>query len=319
MRNWWLKTSCFLTGWNINILDSCTEVSRKQLKKYASAILILVIIWALTGYLFSQRYIGTPWWGSLIAALFFSIIIIQIERVVILTVGKNKFSTIFRIFLALIMAILGSTILDQIIFKKDIEKKMIEIVDRQVEEQLPKRLIIINSKLAELQHEIDSLDKRTLDLYNDISSRPTIKTISSSTVFLKIQQPDGSIKTVPQHTTSTNPIENPKNKEVTNNILHLEQLRKQKEEYTNKKLASEKLLRSELKSTQGFLEELSAIKEILSEKPIALIFYLILFSFLVCLELLVLSSKIGDTKSDYDLVVEHQLDRKIKMLSELKK
>ncbi|RYD80510.1 MAG: DUF4407 domain-containing protein, partial [Sphingobacteriales bacterium] len=116
MRNWWLKLGCFLTGWNGLILASCTEASRKQLKKYTSALLILVIIWALTGYLFATRYVHLPWYGALITALIFSTIVIQIERVVILTVGKNLFSTVFRVFLAIIMAILGSTIIDQIIF-----------------------------------------------------------------------------------------------------------------------------------------------------------------------------------------------------------
>jgi len=35
------------------------------------------------------------------------------------------------------------------------------------------------------------------------------------------------------------------------------------------------------------------------------------------LELLVVSSKVGDTKSDYDLIVEHQLDQKRKTLKGL--
>ena len=319
MMSWWLKLACFLTGWNSTVLDSCTEASRKQLKKYASAILILIIIWALTGYLFAQRYVNTPWWGSLIVAVVFSIIIVQIERVVILTVGKNVFSTFFRVFLAVIMATLGSTILDQIIFKDDIEKKMIEIVDKQVNDQLPNRLIVLNNKLQELQLDIDSLDKKNLSLYSEISLRPTINTLSTSVTYLKVVQPDGSFKTEPQRTVSTTPTVNPKVKEADINNQHLDLLRKQQNEFTQRKLEAENLLRKELKSKQGFLEELSAIVEILNENTVALIFYIVLFCFLMCLELLVVSSKVGDTRSDYDLVVEHQLGQKIKMLSELKK
>jgi len=319
MNNWWTKIGCFLTGWNSKILDTCTESSRKQLKKYSSAILILIILWAFIGFSFAERYVRAPWWGSLVTAFIFVIIIIQIERQIILTVGKNHYLKIFRLVIAFIMAIIGSVILDQIIFKDDIEKKMIEIVDRQVNEQLPTRLTIINTKLQELQIEVDSLDNKNLELYGEISKNPTIKTVSTSTTLLQVKQLDGSYTTLPQQTISTNPIANPKVKEADINNLNLNTLRKQKEEYTLRKMDAENSLRLELKSKQGFLEELNAIVEILKDKPIALFFYLILFSFLMSLELFVVVSKFGDQKSDYDLVIEHQLEQKKRTLIELSK
>lgn len=317
--NWWTKTGCLITGWNYEILGTCTEASRKQLKKYSSAILILIILWALIGYLFAQRYVGAPRWGCIIAAIIFVIIIVQIERQIILTVGKNKWLGLFRFVIAFIMAILGSAILDQIIFKDDIEKKMIQIVDRQVNEQLPNRLTIIDKKLQELQIEIDSLDRKNLELYDEISRRPTIPTVSRTTTTIQMKQADGSSITRPQTTISTTPIPNPKVKEAEVNTQHLDELRKQKEAYTQRKMQAETTLRQELKTKQGFLEELNAIIEILAERKVALFFYLILFGFLMFLELFVVVSKIGDTKSDYDLVVEHQLKQKIKTLEQLVK
>lgn len=317
MTNWWTKVGCFLTGWNINILETCTESSRKQLKKYTSAILILVILWAFIGFSFAARYVDAPWWGCLITAGFFVVIIVQIERQIILTVGKNHALGTFRLVIAFIMAVIGSAIIDQIIFKDDIEKKMIEIVDNQVNEQLPKRLTVINTKLQEIQTEVDSLDKKNIELYDETNKNPTFKTVSTSTTYLKVAQPDGSFKTVPQHTVSTNPIANPKLKELEINNENLNGLRKLQEDYTKKKLDAEELLRKELKSKQGFLEELNAVIIILKERPVALFFYLILFFFLMSLELFVVFSKLGDKKCDYDLVVEHQLEQKKRTLNEL--
>lgn len=319
MNNFWTKIGCLLTGWNYKILESCTESSRKQLKKYTSAILILIILWAFIGYSFAERYVQAPWWGCLITAIIFVLIIIQIERQIILTVGKNPTLATFRLVIAIIMAIIGSAILDQIIFKDDIEKKMIEIVDKQVNEQLPNRLLVIDSKLQEIQIEVDSLDKKNIELYREINKRPTLNTISTSTTYLKVQQPDGSFKTEPQHSFSSNPIANPKIKEADINNQHLEGLRKLQEDYTKRKMDAENLLRNELKSKQGFLEELNAIIEILKESIVALFFYLILFGFLMSLELFVVASKFGDKKCDYDLVIEHQLDQKRKTLNELVK
>lgn len=319
MTNLWTRIGCFLTGWNLKILEACTESSRKQLKKYSSAILILIILWAFIGYSFAERYVDAPGWACLIIAIVFIVIIIQIERQIILTVGKNYALAIFRLIIAFIMAIIGSAILDQIIFKDDIEKKMIEIVDMQVNKQLPNRLTVINIKLQDLQADVDSLDKKNLELYEEINKRPTIDVKSSSTTYLKIAQPDGSFKTEPQYTISSSPIANPKMKESEINNQHLDGLRKLQEEYTAKKMDAEDLLRNELKSKQGFLEELSAIIEILKDRPVALFFYLILFSFLMSLELFVVASKFGDKKCDYDLVIEHQLEQKRRTLNELVK
>ena len=318
MKNWWIKFGCLLTGWNFGILQSCTEASRKQLKKYTSALIILIILWGLIGYLFAKNYVDAPWWGCAITAVVMIIIVLQIERQIILTVGNNKGLAVFRFIIAFIMAIIGSAILDQIIFKDDIEKKMIEIVDRQVNEQLPNRLTVINTKLIELQMEVDSLDRKNIELYNEISRRPTIETVSTTTAPMTIKKPNGTDSIVYRTTVSKNPISNPKMKESEMNNQHLEKLRIQQEDYTQRKMDAENSLREDLKSKQGFLEELYAIFEIVKERVIALIFYLILFLFLMSLELFVVFSKIGDKKTDYDLMVEHQLEQKIKTLDKLK-
>ena len=317
MKNWWVKFGCILTGWNYEILKNCTEASYKQLKKYTSAILILIILWSFVGYSFADRYIQTGILGSIGIAIVFVIIIIQIERQIILNVGKNYLASAVRTVIALIMAILGSAILDQIIFKDDISKKMVEIVDRQVREQLPLRLLVIDGKIRELQTDIDSLEKRNVVLNNEISAKPTINVFSTSLTSIPIKNDDGTFITKSQKTMSNNPIPNPKIKEVELNNNNLKQFRDQYEHYTKQKLKAEDDLRKELKSQKGFLEELNAIIEIISKSKVALCFYLVLFLFLMSLELFVLLSKSDKNKSDYDLIMEHQLSQKRKTLEGL--
>lgn len=319
MKDGWVRLGCFLTGWNYQILQSCTESSRKQLKKYLSAILILVILWALIGYTFSARYVKTEWLGSTVAALLFVVVIVQIERQIILTVGKAWWLRAFRGVLAVIMAIIGSAIIDQIIFKEDIEAKRIEIVNREVTKLLPERLNTINTRLQELQHEIDSLNTTNIGLYQDIDARPTIQTVSTSQMPITLKTADGRDSIAYTTTVSRTDVSNPKTKEAEVNNLNLEKLREQQDSFLQQKLNAEEELRQDLLEKQGFLEELSAMVEILKEKPIALIFYVILFVFLVFLELFVVIGKAWDNSSDYDKVVEHQLNQKLKTLNELVK
>ena len=60
----------------------------------------------------------------------------------------------------------------------------------------------------------------------------------------------------------------------------------------------------------GFIEELEATLHVVSQSPISLAFYIVLFCFLTFLELFVLTIKMGDSKCDYDLIVENQLNLK---------
>ena len=316
---WWIKFGCFLTGWNSKILSQCSEASYKHLKKYTAALLILIIMWGFTGFCFAQRYVGAPLWGCIVSAFIFIIIVIQIERQIILTVGSNRWGTCFRFFIAIIMSVLGSAILDQIIFGDDIKRKMVEITDRQVQEQLPMRLNVIDARLRELQFEIDSLDKVNMKLNEEIAKQPTIKTISTSTTYKNERQEDGSYKKIPETTVSTNPMANPRIKQVEANTLNLERLRKQQDDFIQNKMNVENDLRKELSSNVGFLEELRAMIEILSTRIEALFFYLVIFGFLISLELFVVTSKVGDKKCDYDLIVEYQLNIKKAALEELMK
>ena len=125
--NWWIKLGCKLTGWSSEVLAQCSEASRCQLNKYTSAMLILILIWGVTGFCFAQRYIGLPAWACGIVSLFFITIVVMIERQIILANSRTVIMLAFRIIIALIMAVVGSTIFDQTMFGKDIDKQMANI------------------------------------------------------------------------------------------------------------------------------------------------------------------------------------------------
>ena len=84
----------------------------------------------------------------------------------------------------------------------------------------------------------------------------------------------------------------------------LEQLRQDKKEIAGK-------VAIEIHSRPiGFIEELEATLKVVSNSWASLVFYVILFCFLAFLELFVLTIKMGETKCDYELIVENQLKLK---------
>lgn len=296
--NWWLNFGCKLTGWNKQILSQCSEASRSQLSKYTSALLILMIVWGTTGYCFAQRYIGLPWWACGLVALVFITIVIMIERQIILAVHKTKSTLIFRIVIAIIMAFIGSTIFDQIMFGKDIDKQMKATIENQVSYLTPQRVGIINEKLTALNMEIDSIDRVNSALQADINAHPFINQISITSVS------DGSIKKVPITSKTTNQVPNPKQESLETNNKTVNQLRAQEQKWTEKKQTVEEDVRKECKESVGFLEELEAMWSIISTRRLAGIFYFIFFSLLMSLELFVAVSKFGDSECDYDVAIK---------------
>lgn len=315
----WVKFGCFITGWNRNILANCTEASHKALKKYTSSMLILILLWAFTGYCFADRYVGLQWWGCIIVAFVFVIIVVQIERQIILTVVKNYWVVVLRVLLAFIMAILGSTIIDQIIFGDDVDKEMIDIRTEEVNRIAPARQIVIQAEIDRLSFAIDSLDKVNMQLNEEIAQRPTIMTVQSVTTEVPVVQKDGSIVKEKSNSITRTPIENPRLKQVISNEKNLEYMRKLLDEYNNKKLNVAAELKKELEAKTGFLEELKALVRIMSKSSIALGFYMFMFSFLLILELLVVICKLGDKPCDYDLIVQHQLAVKEESIRDLVK
>lgn len=306
---WWIKFGCFITGWNSKILATCSEASYKALKKYTSSMLILIILWGFIGYCFADRYVHAPIMGCVISAIVAIIIIIQIERQIILTVGRNVKVQRMRFLIAIIMAILGSSILDQIIFGSDIDQAKIEMRDKKAEALIKDRQKNLQEEMDLITADINKLDSINQKLNNEIKLHPTItiqdKSVSTGNAIGK----DGKAVSINGKTVSTTHAENPLSSQVRTNQKELDRLRIQFDNKSEKKATIESITRNEIKNLPtGLLEELNALVSILSKSVQALVFWALLFLFLLFLELFVLMSKAGDGKCDYDMVIEHQLE-----------
>lgn len=301
--NWWIKLGCKLTGWSSEVLSQCSEASRCQLNKYTSALLILILIWGVTGFCFAQRYIGLPVWACGFVSLFFITIVVMIERQIILANSKTMVMLAFRGIIALIMAIVGSTIFDQTMFGKDIEKQMTNTIEAQVTDLTNQRVRIIDEKLALLHTEIDSIDRLNAVLQADINANPFVTQTSVTNSQSKILMPDGTLATVNNPSKTTSQVANPKQSILEANNNTVKGLREQEQNWTQKKQNVEEDVRKECKENVGFLEELEAMWTIITTRPLAGVFYAVFFVLLMSLELFVVLSKMFDKECDYETAI----------------
>lgn len=301
--NWWIKFGCKLTGWSSEVWAQCSEASRCHLSKYTSALMILILIWSVTGFCFAQRYIGMPIWGCGIVSLFFVTIVVMIERQIILTTEKSWSMLIFRVVIAVVMAVVGSTIFDQTMFGKDIDKQMTNTIEIQVAELTAQRVHIIDDKLATLHTEYDSISGLNNLLQEDVNNNPFIIQTSQTNSSNKVVMPDGSIKTVNNPSVTKSEVPNPKISQIEANNKKLEQISVQEKKWAEKKQTMEEDVRKECKESVGFLEELEAMWAIITNRPLAGFFYMVFFFLLMSLELFVVVSKTVDKECDYEAAI----------------
>lgn len=301
--NWWIKLGCKLTGWSSSVLSQCSEASKTQLSKYTSALLILMIVWSITGFCFAQRYIGLPIWGCILVSLVFVTIVVMIERQILLALHPTKKLATFRLVIAIIMAIVGSSIFDQTMFGKDIDKQMADTIELQTADLTQKRVSNIDSKLMAFQIEKDSLNKVNSELQADVNVHPWIiqKSVTNSQDRLVV---NGKIKVVNNPSVTTNQVANPKQIAIAANNEKIKQIVLQENDLNKKKLTIEEDTRKECQANVGFLEELEAMVSIVTTRTVAGIFYVIFFLLLMSLELFVVTSKMGDEECDYELAIK---------------
>jgi len=313
---------CFLIGWNKNILSECGEASHRQYRKLLSAICIMMVLWGTIGYCFADRYINIESCAlKLCVSLAFMFIVLCVERVIILTVGRARLMSFMRVLLALCMAILGSCIFDQIIFRNDIQQTIQDNREDVISETIKKRMSVFESDERRITHEMDSLNKATISLGEELMKRPTIKSVNVSTQEQVVGvDENGNPKKVKIKNSDIVNIPNPLAEQLKSNNSQIEIYQNQLEQLRqDKKDIAQKVTEEVSSRPLGFIEELEATLAVVSNSWISLAFYVILFCFLTFLELFVLTIKMGENKCDYELIVENQLTLKKNLMDQTSK
>ena len=310
---------CFLIGWNKDILKDCGEASYRQYRKLLSAISIMMIMWGTIGYCFADRYINIESFALKVCiSVAFMFIILCIERVIILNVGKARMMATMRFSMAICMAILGSCIFDQIIFRNDIQQTIQENREDIIKKTVLKRMSIFENDERRISHEIDSLNNATIALGEELMKRPSIKSVNVSTAEQVAGVDDhGNLKRVKVRNTEVVNIPNPLTEQLKSNNSQIEIYQNQLEQLRqDKKNIAEKVTKEISVRPLGFIEELEATLSVVSNSWISLTFYIVLFLFLTFMELFVLTIKMGENKCDYELVVESQLNLKKNLMKQ---
>ena len=183
MKNILLKFSCLLTGDSYRIVSNESIKSQQKIKTYGLIVLIISSVWGLNGFLLSTSFMKLDTVQTIgLVSLFIAFIMI-FEMIIIRMSNVEKVMRRLRITLAVASAIIGSIIMDEIIFKNDVANQ-IEVNNQHELENNVKINSIKDVKLhaslndSLLQSQITDVDKQMLEESRNVYPGP-------KTMFLK--------------------------------------------------------------------------------------------------------------------------------------
>lgn len=326
MENRWIRFGCFLTGYKYELLKGCSEIAHRAVKRYTAALVIICILWGFIGYSFVNKYLAADWYYSCLGTVLFVLIILQVERQIILADTGGNAKYVVRGFIAVIMAVIGSIVIDQIIFREDIKHKELFELNAQVDSLLPARAAELKAQAAETDSTISKKEVERRTLINDLSRNPTIQIVNrqNDAVALPTTTTDSNKTTITKTNLvrktayTVNSIQNPKMSMLGPLDQQIKELRLIKVEQENRivKLRSE--VEQEAKANSGFLFELQLMYHILRDSGPALVVWALWFMLLLGIEIFIMVNKLAHLETDYDVTIQHHMElqkRKLKLLA----
>jgi hypothetical protein len=242
------------------------------------------------------------------------IAIILIERNIILSSKKkNTGLVIFRIVLAFVMAIIGSLIIDQMMFAEDVDERRIIVIQQKVNSNFPIKSKELKAQIVQLNNQIKQFENRRDNLSRDVSKNPTIKSFSSSSNVSS----QGDSVTTRTLSVSSNDIPNPKIEQLTNVQQQLTTSFGLLKSKNNDLLQLRDELQKEFENRRGFLDELKILYDVVIESNLSIFVYIMWFIFFLAIEMFIVFSKIGETENDYHRLVQQQIDLHLRRLEKL--
>jgi len=148
-----LKFYCFLTGDDYNIVKDSTPLSIKKIKLYAIGLIIPVILWAVQSYLLVTEVMRKDIPTAILVMIVCVVLIFAIEKSIIMSNG-SKYIAVFRVILGLTIAVIGSIILDEVVFKNDIDVQFADDKRESIENSMESIKNDLNVKIMAKENEV---------------------------------------------------------------------------------------------------------------------------------------------------------------------
>lgn len=128
------KYLCAVIGESSESINKQSKSSKTRAVSFAYAIHIPVIMWSVTGYLIAKNIFKLDLEPSLLVGVFCALMIYLVERLVI-AMPKSWYINLGRLAIGLIIAILGASTVDLVIFDREVTQQLVRNGERRIQGQ----------------------------------------------------------------------------------------------------------------------------------------------------------------------------------------
>jgi hypothetical protein len=143
-----------LTGVNPEVLHNYDANSRNKVTLLGILILIPAIIWFFNGFLLTYKIMEVNVFIALITGSILFMLILVIERAIVLSTDVKWFVATMRFFLALVLSVLGSMVMDVCVFGKDIDYRLTALAHRDLESKVQNSYQVMEGKATNVHNEV---------------------------------------------------------------------------------------------------------------------------------------------------------------------
>lgn len=154
-----MKNTNKISSYLCHVVGECPERAARfhvstvrRTKAFAIAIHIPVLLWALTGFLIASQIFHQSDEVSAVVGAFSAVLIYMIERLVLAT-PKGVLVNIARIFIGLVISILGASTVDLIIFDREIQEQLNRTAEANLvsehDEKIAQQTLVVEQKKAD--------------------------------------------------------------------------------------------------------------------------------------------------------------------------
>lgn len=134
------KYLCLIVGENFEKAQKFHPSTQKRLTAFALAIHLPVLLWALTGYVISTSIFRLDVVIAISVAFFCAMAIYLVERIVLAT-PKNWLVNTLRLVIGLVIAVLGASTVDLVIFDREITDQLHISAQDQIQHEYEKATV----------------------------------------------------------------------------------------------------------------------------------------------------------------------------------
>lgn len=313
---------CRFVGWNPAILNECSQASYCKLYTFASALVIMMGLWGFNGYAIGDLFLHVSLWACICMAVVFMCLVWNIERIMLLTVGSSVKMAIFRGFLALLMSLFGSTLIDHKFFEDDINKELANQRLKEIHEETHKRQEAYTLEMTSIEDQMELLRTSIDETSEKIAKTPVLKLTTTRSRQSATGEFDenGNVVMAESKESQTEYHENPLSAKLRADQELYSKYDSNLQELRLRKVNVEKEVSEELSGKpSGFLTMLEATIVVVTRSWVSSVAYGVFFFILLFIELFVVCIKMGDNKCDYELIVEDQLELKKQFIEKRKR